>query len=82
MMNSEFVSIWMALTGQTQALADAYFHLADVNDDKRIDARDYPIIYQLFDLDRKFVFYIPLTLRNNYVLVYYRACSALILYYR
>lgn len=54
--NTEFVNTWMTLTGQTQALADAYFHLADVNDDKVIGDSDFPIIYLLFDLNRKFLF--------------------------
>ncbi|XP_052790733.1 uncharacterized protein LOC128224756 [Mya arenaria] len=49
--NSEFVELWMILTSQTNALANAYFHLGDLNDDKVIDQHDYPIMFQIFDLD-------------------------------
>ncbi|KAH3796889.1 insoluble matrix shell protein 5-like isoform X2 [Dreissena polymorpha] len=49
--NGEFEELWMALTSQTQALANANFHLADLNDDKVIDQKDYPIVYTVFDLN-------------------------------
>ncbi|XP_060569489.1 uncharacterized protein LOC132727908 [Ruditapes philippinarum] len=49
--NAEFVELWMQLTSQTTALANAYFHLADLNDDKIINNNDYHLIYQVFDLN-------------------------------
>lgn len=53
--NAEFVELWKALTGQTTELADAYFHLADITDDKVINQADYGLLYHVFDLnsDRK-----------------------------
>ena len=51
---SEFVELWIALTGQTTALAQAYFHLADLTDDKIINQNDYGLLYRVFDLNSKF----------------------------
>lgn len=51
--NAEFVELWMTLTSQTKALANAYFHLADLNDDKIINIHDFDPIYHVFDLNRK-----------------------------
>ncbi|KAH3823891.1 hypothetical protein DPMN_125715 [Dreissena polymorpha] len=48
----EFVHGWMTLTSQTQAFADALFHMADLNDDKVVDQKDYDMIYTKFDLNR------------------------------
>ena len=50
---SEFVELWKALTGQTTELADAYFHLADITDDKVINQADYGLLYHVFDLNGK-----------------------------
>jgi len=47
----EFVELWVLLTSQTDALANAYFQLADVTDDNVIDRHDYGPIYTLFDLN-------------------------------
>ncbi|XP_053380158.1 uncharacterized protein LOC123555032 [Mercenaria mercenaria] len=49
--NAEFVELWMQLTSQTSALANAYFHLADLNDDKIINLHDFGPIYHVFDLN-------------------------------
>ncbi|KAL4218988.1 EF-hand domain [Mactra antiquata] len=49
--NPEFIELWIQLTSQTTALANAYFHLADLNVDNVIDSKDYPMIYNVFDLD-------------------------------
>ena len=53
MTNAEFVELWKALTGQTTELADAYFHLADITDDKVINQADYGLLYHVFDLNSK-----------------------------
>ena len=49
--NGEFEDGWMALSSQTQAVVNAYFHLADVNDDMVIDQKGFPIVYMRFDLN-------------------------------
>ena len=52
---NEFVDLWKALTGQTTELANAYFHLADLTDDKVINHADYGLLYHVFDLNSKIV---------------------------
>ena len=50
---AEFVELWKALTGQTTELANSYFHLADITDDKIINQNDYSLLYRVFDLNGK-----------------------------
>ncbi|KAH3801496.1 hypothetical protein DPMN_155148 [Dreissena polymorpha] len=45
----EFVDGWVALTKQTRAEANAYFHVGDLNHDKVIDQKDHDMMYTVFD---------------------------------
>ncbi|XP_052219907.1 uncharacterized protein LOC127837104 [Dreissena polymorpha] len=45
----EYVDGWVALTKQTRDVANAYFHVADLNHDNVIDQDDYAGMYTLFD---------------------------------
>ncbi|KAH3755264.1 hypothetical protein DPMN_189955 [Dreissena polymorpha] len=48
----EFEDGWRTLTGQNLVVSNAYFHMADLNDDKIIDQKDYDIDYKVvFDLN-------------------------------
>ncbi|KAH3797605.1 hypothetical protein DPMN_151189 [Dreissena polymorpha] len=47
--HDEFVDGWVALTKQTRAVANAYFHVGDLNHDKVIDQKDHDIMYTVFD---------------------------------
>uniref|UniRef100_A0A194ANK5 Putative insoluble matrix shell protein 5-like protein n=1 Tax=Pinctada fucata TaxID=50426 RepID=A0A194ANK5_PINFU len=48
---AEFVGLWTSLTHQNQEHAEAYFYLADLNDDNIIDEHDLNPLYNVFDLD-------------------------------
>ncbi|WAR30937.1 hypothetical protein MAR_033479, partial [Mya arenaria] len=65
--------LWMILTSQTNALANAYFHLGDLNDDKVIDQHDYPIMFQIFDLDREIRHYFQIIRETPFAVLFERA---------
>lgn len=48
---TEFVTLWRAITGETEEQANAFFYLADINDDNIVDQHDLAPLYQVFDLD-------------------------------
>ncbi|XP_060068129.1 uncharacterized protein LOC132548288 [Ylistrum balloti] len=48
---SEFTGLWKLLTHQSQEHAEAFFHLADLNDDNVIDSHDLPLLYHVFDIN-------------------------------
>ncbi|XP_062601556.1 visinin-like protein 1 [Saccostrea cucullata] len=48
---TEFVSLWQSITHQNQEHAEAFFYLADLNDDNIIDAKDLNPMYNVFDTD-------------------------------
>lgn len=48
---TEFTSLWTAITQMTQEEATAFFLLADLDDNEQIDSNDLSAIYQRFDLN-------------------------------
>lgn len=50
---SEFVTLWQSITHQNQEHAEAFFYLADLNDDNIIDSSDLNPLYNVFDTDGK-----------------------------
>lgn len=48
---SEFVTLWQSITHQNQEHAEAFFYLADLNDDNIIDSSDLNPLYNVFDTD-------------------------------
>lgn len=53
MTKSEFVTLWQSITHQNQEHAEAFFYLADLNDDNIIDSSDLNPLYNVFDTDGK-----------------------------
>ncbi|VDI79448.1 Hypothetical predicted protein [Mytilus galloprovincialis] len=47
----EFVSFWQLLTHQSKEHSEAYFYLADLNDDGIINSKDLAPLHHVFDLD-------------------------------
>lgn len=50
---SEFVTLWQSITHQNREHAEAFFYLADLNDDNIIDSSDLNPLYNVFDTDGK-----------------------------
>ncbi|XP_048777475.1 calcium-binding protein LPS1-alpha-like [Ostrea edulis] len=48
---TEFVTLWQSITHQNQEHAEAFFYLADLNDDNIIDDKDLNPLYNVFDTD-------------------------------
>lgn len=50
---TEFVTLWQSITHGNQETAEAFFYLADLNDDNIIDSKDLSPLYNVFDTDGK-----------------------------
>ena len=47
------MSFWQLLTHQSKEHSEAYFYLADLNDDGIINSKDLAPLHHVFDLDGK-----------------------------
>ena len=68
---TEFVTLWQSITHGNQEHAEAFFYLADLNDDNIIDSKDLSPLYNVFDTDGKLKQYWPIKLfdiQNPYFL--------------
>ena len=68
---TEFVTLWQSITHGNQETAEAFFYLADLNDDNIIDSKDLSPLYNVFDTDGKLKKYWPIKLfdiQNPYFL--------------
>lgn len=68
---TEFVTLWQSITHGNQETAEAFFYLADLNDDNIIDSKDLSPLYNVFDTDGKHKKYWPIKLfdiQNPYFL--------------
>lgn len=69
---SEFVTLWQSITHQNKEHAEAFFYLADLNDDNIIDSSDLNPLYNVFDTDGKiYITRIPPTIFDEYIIISY-----------
>lgn len=68
----EFVSFWQLLTHQSKEHSEAYFYLADLNDDGIINSKDLAPLHHVFDLDGKLRVYSSFI---KYEIRYQSSCS-------